>query len=386
RSAEAKGSPVPQVEAVARGVMSGIKDSDLKVRVVKSQKEAETLAGESFDGYGRVHAFYRPDKREIVLVADNIPDGRTVREKLRHEIIHHAMEHVVTPAEYQTIIKTVLKTRDSDNATIREAWRKVDASYGKESPEVQAGEFLAHMAEKQPNKFVAAWERVVALVKGVLRRTGLLKPTELNDIRLVRETIRTLGQRVREGYTPREDGADTSSQYSRSGKPDPFKVPEGEGERYRDDLARMMKSLRSGAMTANIGRTPPVLRHLGAPDLPLVISRDTVRKATNGVKHVVPMDVIEKLPELMHDPDAIYRSATERNAVVMLLDAVDKNGDPVVSAVHMKATDKRMEINKVASVYGTENGKKLKGMEMAGLTLYRKEKLSRDNPQYSGLQ
>ncbi|EPD0089989.1 LPD5 domain-containing protein, partial [Escherichia coli] len=386
RSAEAKGSPVSQVEAVARGVMSGIKDSDLKVRVVKSQKEAEALAGESFDGYGRVHAFYRPDKREIVLVADNIPDGRTVREKLRHEIIHHAMEHVVTPAEYQTIIKTVLKTRDSDNATIREAWRKVDASYGKESPEVQAGEFLAHMAEKQPNKFVAAWERVVALVKGVLRRTGLLKPTELNDIRLVRETIRTLGQRVREGYMPREDGVGASSQYSRSGKPDPFKVPEGEGERYRDDLARMMKSLRSGAMTANIGRTPPVLRHLGAPDLPLVISRDTVRKATNGVKHVVPMDVIERLPELMHDPDAIYRSATERNAVVMLLDAVDKNGDPVVSAVHMKATGKRLEINKVASVYGTENGKKLKSMEMAGLTLYRKEKLSRDNPQYSGLQ
>lgn len=387
RSAEAKGSPVPQVEAVARGVMSGIKDSDLKVRVVKSQKEAEALAGESFDGYGRVHAFYRPDKREIVLVADNIPDGRTVREKLRHEIIHHAMEHVVTPAEYQTIIKTVLKTRDSDNATIREAWRKVDASYRKESPEVQAGEFLAHMAEKQPNKFVAAWERVVALVKGVLRRTGLLKPTELNDIRLVRETIRTLGQRVREGYTPREDGAGASSQYSRSGKPDPFKVPEGEGERYRDDLARMMKSLRSGAMTANIGRTPPVLRHLGAPDLPLVISRDTVRKATNGVKHVVPMDVIERLPELMHDPDAIYRSATERNAVVMLLDAVDKNGDPVVSAVHMKATDKRIEINKVASVYGTKGGmNKANSLDKAGLTLYRKEKLSRDNPQYSGLQ
>ncbi|EIH4252227.1 hypothetical protein CFF52_005291, partial [Escherichia coli] len=386
RSAEAKGSPVPQVEAVARGVMSGIKDSDLKVRVVKSQKEAEALAGESFDGYGRVHAFYRPDKREIVLVADNIPDGRTVREKLRHEIIHHAMEHVVTPAEYQTIIKTVLKTRDSDNATIREAWRKVDASYGKESPEVQAGEFLAHMAEKQPNKFVAAWERVVALVKGVLRRTGLLKPTELNDIRLVRETIRTLGQRVREGYTPREDGAGASSQYSRSGKPDPFKVPEGEGERYRDDLARMMKSLRSTDLTVNIGRTPPVLRHLGAPDLPLVISRDTVRKATNGVKHVVPMDVIERLPELMHDPDAIYHSVTERNAVVMLLDAVDKNGDPVVSAVHMKAVRSRLEINKVASVYGTENGKKLKSMEMTGLTLYRREKLSRDNLLHRGLQ
>ncbi|EFU7261612.1 hypothetical protein H3C81_001097 [Escherichia coli] len=384
RSAEAKGSPVPQVEAVARGVMSGIKDSDLKVRVVKSQKEAEALAGESFDGYGRVHAFYRPDKREIVLVADNIPDGRTVREKLRHEIIHHAMEHVVTPAEYQTIIKTVLKTRDSDNATIREAWRKVDASYGKESPEVQAGEFLAHMAEKQPNKFVAAWERVVALVKGVLRRTGLLKPTELNDIRLVRETIRTLGQRVREGYTPREDGAGASSQYSRSGKPDPFKVPEG--ERYREWLGRAMRSKRSSDIQIELGRTPPVLRHLGAPDLPLVISRDTVRKATNGVKHVVPMDVIERLPELMHDPEAVYQSATHQNSLVILFNLRDRNGDPVISAVHLKAIKNGLEINKIASVYGTERGKKLSNMERQGLTLYRREKLTPDEDLPRGLQ
>ncbi|ELP6821563.1 hypothetical protein R1177_004490 [Escherichia coli] len=386
RSAEAKGSPVPQVEAVARGVMSGIKDSDLKVRVVKSQKEAEALAGESFDGYGRVHAFYRPDKREIVLVADNIPDGRTVREKLRHEIIHHAMEHVVTPAEYQTIIKTVLKTRDSDNATIREAWRKVDASYGKESPEVQAGEFLAHMAEKQPNKFVAAWERVVALVKGVLRRTGLLKPTELNDIRLVRETIRTLGQRVREGYTPREDGVGASSQYSRSGKPDPFKVPEGEGERYREWLGRAMRSKRSSDIQIELGRTPPVLRHLGAPDLPLVISRDTVRKATNGVKHVVPMDVIERLPELMHDPEAVYQSATHQNSLVILFNLRDRNGDPVISAVHLKAIKNGLEINKIASVYGTERGKKLSNMERQGLTLYRREKLTPDEDLPRGLQ
>ncbi|EFG0195638.1 hypothetical protein JFR17_004303 [Escherichia coli] len=386
RSAEAKGSPVPQVEAVARGVMSGIKDSDLKVRVVKSQKEAEALAGESFDGYGRVHAFYRPDKREIVLVADNIPDGRTVRERLRHEIIHHAMEHVVTPAEYQTIIKTVLKTRDSDNATIREAWRKVDASYGKESPEVQAGEFLAHMAEKQPNKFVAAWERVVALVKGVLRRTGLLKPTELNDIRLVRETIRTLGQRVREGYTPREDGAGASSQYSRSGKPDPFKVPEGEGERYREWLGRAMRSKRSSDIQIELGRTPPVLRHLGAPDLPLVISRDTVRKATNGVKHVVPMDVIERLPELMHDPEAVYQSATHQNSLVILFNLRDRNGDPVISAVHLKAIKNGLEINKIASVYGTERGKKLSNMERQGLTLYRREKLTPDEDLPRGLQ
>ncbi|HIB1554043.1 TPA: LPD5 domain-containing protein, partial [Salmonella enterica subsp. enterica serovar Muenchen] len=382
-SKEAKGSSVAKVKAIARGVMDRIKDNTLNVRVVKSQAEAQELAGESFDGYGKVHAFYRPDEHEIVLVADNIPDGRTVREKLRHEIIHHAMEQVVTPAEYKTIVDNVLKTRNSDNAAIRETWRKVDADYGNESPEVQAGEFLAHMAEKEPGKLGAAWNRVVALIKAVLRRTGLFQPSDLNDIGYVRDAIRTLGQRVREGYVPRE-GGDVS--YSRTGKPDPFKVPEGDGERYRRDLAKMMKSLRSTDMTVDIGRTPPVLRHIGAPDLPLVISRDVIRKATNGVKHDVPMDVIERLPELMHDPKAVYQSATEKEAVVMLLDAIDKNGDPVITAVHMKAVRSRLEINRVASVYGTENGKKIHSMEREGLALYRKEKSSRDNPLHSGLQ
>ncbi|ENR5769783.1 hypothetical protein ACEWPR_003670 [Salmonella enterica] len=370
-SKEAKGSPVPQVKAVARTVMKRIKDIDLDVRVVKTQAEAAELAGESLDGYGKVHAFYRPEAREIVLVADNLPDGRTVREKLRHEIIHHALESVVTPAEYKTIVDNVLKTRDSDNAVIRETWRRVDTDYGNESPEVQAGEFLAHMAEKHtPGKLSAAWNRVVALVKAVLRRTGLLQPSDLSDTGYIRDTLRTLGQRVREGYVPRE-GGDVS--YSRTGKPDPFSVPEGEGERYRRDLEKAMLSKRSSDIYLDVGRTPPVLRHLGAPDLPVSISRDIIRKAINGVSHDVEMGTIEKLPELMHDPLAVYESATQDNALVLWLDAADKNGDPVLAAVHMNGGKKRLEINRIASVYGTEEGKKIVSMEKRGLALYRKK-------------
>ncbi|HIF2701943.1 TPA: LPD38 domain-containing protein [Salmonella enterica] len=368
--AESEGSSVRKVKTVARTVMDRIKDNDLNVRVVKSQAEAAELAGESLDKHGKVHAFYRPDEHEIVLVADNLPDGRTVREKLCHEIIHHAMENVVTPAEYKTIIDNVLKTRDSNNATIKDIWRKVDASYAEESPQVQAGEFLAHMAEKHtPGKLGAAWNRIVTLVKAILRRTGLLQPSDLNDIGYIRDTIRTLGQRVREGYVPR-DGGEVS--YSRTGKPDPFNVPEGDGERYRRDLAKAVKSHRSSDISITIGRTPPVLRHIGAPDLPLVISRDTVRKATNGVKHDVPMEVIEQLPELMHDPEAVYQSATEKNAVVMLFDTVDKNGDPVIGAVHLKADKKGLKINKIASVYGAFPSK-LSKMDREGLALYKKQ-------------
>ncbi|EIM5533442.1 hypothetical protein LNM54_005388, partial [Salmonella enterica subsp. enterica] len=383
--APAQGSTVRKVKTVARTVMDRIRDNDLNVRVVKSQAEAAELAGESLDKHGKVHAFYRPDEHEIVLVADNLPDGRTVREKLRHEIIHHALENVVTPAEYKTIIDNVLKTRDSNNATIKDIWRKVDASYGEELPQVQAGEFLAHMAEKHtPGNLGAAWNRIVTLVKAVLRRTGLLQPSDLDDIGYIRDTIRTLGQRVREGYIPR-DGGEVS--YSRTGKPEPFKVPEGEGERYRKDLAKMMKSLRTTDMRVEVGRTPPVLRNLGAPDLPVSISRDIIRKATNDVKHFVNMDTIEKLPELMHDPLAVYDSATQDNSLVLWLDATDKKGNPVITAIHLNSDKDRIVVNRIASVYGPNNGMdKINHMERQGLALYRSEKLSRDNPLHSGLQ
>ncbi|EEM1821197.1 hypothetical protein GKA92_24120, partial [Salmonella enterica subsp. enterica] len=375
RSQEAKGSPVAQVTAVARGVMNRIKDNALNVRVVKSQAEAAKLAGESLEGYGRVHAFYRPDKREIVLVADNIPDGRTVRDKLRHEIIHHAMEQVVTPAEYKTIVNNVLKTRNSDNVAIRETWRKVDADYGNESPEVQAGEFLAHMAEKEPGKLGAAWNRVVALIKAVLRRTGLLQPSDLNDVGYVRDTIRTLGQRVREGYVPRE-GGDVS--YSRTGKPDPFRADAYDAKVYAAEVRRIAgldKVTRGDEV--RLGDTPAVLRALGAPNLELVMPASVVHKATRPEirDHFVSVDTMAELPHLLADPVAVVISRTEPDSLVTLVKAMDTKGNPIVVAVHMRAKGNSFaEINKIASAYGKDKRKALQDQLNSDLLYINKEK------------
>ncbi|EHQ3287558.1 hypothetical protein LMM39_003881 [Salmonella enterica] len=375
-SKEAKGSPVPQVKAVARTVMKRIKDIDLDVRVVKTQAEAAELAGESLDGYGKVHAFYRPEEREIVLVADNLPDGRTVREKLRHEIIHHALESVVTPAEYKTIVDNVLKTRDSDNAVIRETWRRVDADYGNESPEVQAGEFLAHMAEKHtPGKLSAAWSRVVALVKAVLRRTGLLQPSDLSDAGYIRDTLRTLGQRVREGYVPRE-GGDVS--YSRAGKPDPFRADAYDAKVYAAEVRRIaeLDKVNRGD-EVRLGDTPAVLRALGAPNLELVMPASVVHKATRPEirDHFVSVDTMAELPHLLADPVAVVISRTEPDSLVTLVKAMDTKGNPIVVAVHMNAKGNGFaEINKIASVYGKDKRKALQDQLNNDLLYINKEK------------
>lgn len=365
-----QGMSVKQVQVITGSMMKDIADKDLRVKVVKTQAEAEALAGEKTGD--RIHAMYQPHNNTIVMVADNLQMGM-VREKLRHELIHHALEKLITPQQHAGLLKAIGDTRASKNPEIQRVWRQVEQNYAGSSKDIQTAEFLSHMAEHhQPGKYGIYWNRAVNAIKNLLHKAGLISDTTFNDLHQLKETLHTLGQRLRSGYIPHNSASTGNTAHARQAKPDPFKVPEGEGERYRAELAKAMKSLKSNDMTLRISNTPPVLRHLGAPDLPLIISRDTVRKATNGVKHVVPMNVIERLPELMHDPEAVYRSATQDNALVVLMNAKDKNGDPVVSAVHLQAGQDRIEINRIASVYGAFPGKLTK-MDREGLALYKKQ-------------
>ncbi|MEE3649444.1 MULTISPECIES: LPD38 domain-containing protein [unclassified Brenneria] len=373
----------------------------IKVKAVQTQAEAAAMMPNGIPAeFGTVHAIYQPELSRVILIADNIANPCELRAKLRHEIIaHHGLASVIGDVEYDRIMRVLHQTRDSKNKTIQDVWRQVEQSYGQESLETQANEFLAHMAERtELTGLGAVWDRFVSMLTAALRRSGIINaginvtPTEIRSI------LRTITGRFQKTamYANEQPGTrayeDTFSRadalYSQSNdNVDPLKPLTAEAEQYRADLDKAMRSLKSGDMSIKIGRTPPVLRALGAPNLNMVISRDTVRKATNGVKHDVPMDVIERLPELMHDPVAVYRSATQDNAVVVLLEASDANGNPVVSAVHMNATLKRIDVNRIASVYGTVGGMvKIQGMEDAGLALYRREKENPDNPHSQGLR
>lgn len=84
-----------------------------------------------------------------------------------------------------------------------------------------------------------------------------------------------------------------------------------------------------------VGSTPAVLRALGAPALPIVISRDTVRKATNRVKHDVRIEDIRQLPEQLADPVMVLDSKTEPGALVALTEFQDQSGRSVLVAIHL---------------------------------------------------
>ncbi|WP_052198397.1 LPD38 domain-containing protein [Pectobacterium fontis] len=390
-----------RVQLAADGFVSHLNGAaKIKVKAVQTQAEAAALMPNGIpEEFGTVHAIYQPELSRVIVIADNIANARELRAKLRHEVIaHHGLASVIGDVEYDRIMRVLHQTRDSQNKTIQDVWRQVEQSYGQESLETQANEFLAHMAERtELTKLGGVWDRFVTLLTNALRKAGVLNPMDITPAE-IRNILRTITGRFQKTamYANEQPGtrefdntfSRTDALYSQcNDSVDPLKPLPQEAERYRADLDRAMRSLKSADVPVKLGRTPPVLRALDAPNLDMVITRDTVRKATNGVKHDAPLDVIARLPELMHDPLAIYRSATQNDAVVMLLEAQDMNKNPVVSAVHMSAKSGFIEVNRIASVYGTVGGmSKVQGMEDAGLALYRREKQNPEWLRSRGLQ
>ncbi|AOR58812.1 LPD38 domain-containing protein [Pectobacterium parmentieri] len=389
-----------RVQLAADGFVSHLNGAaKIKVKAVQTQAEAAAMMPNGISAeFGTVHAIYQPELSRVIVIADNIANARELRAKLRHEVIaHHGLASVIGDVEYDRIMRVLHQTRDSQNKTIQDVWQQVEQSYGQESLETQANEFLAHMAERtELTKLGGVWDRFVTLLTNALRKAGVLNPMDITPAE-ISNILRTITGRFQKTamYANEQPGtrefdntfSRTDALYSKADEDvDPLRPLSQEAEQYRADLDRAMRSLKSGEINIGLGRTPAVLLATGAPDLPMAISRDVVRKASNGIKHDVPMDVISRLPELLHDPEAVFESKTQNNGAAVLLNAKDSSGRQVMAAVHMQVQSGRLIINRIASVYGRD-AKQYQGWIEEGLLRYRRvKKKNPDNPHSQGLQ
>lgn len=98
-----------------------------------------------------------------------------------------------------------------------------------------------------------------------------------------------------------------------------------------------------------LGTTPDVLIRHGAPKAEFVMSEACLVKVTGG-KHSISIDEIAKVPEQLNDPILLFEGSQE-NSFVALTELVDKQGNDVVVAVHIKRLQKRTVVNRIASMY-----------------------------------
>jgi len=346
--------------------------SGIKVQIHATQGELEGALGlDAKDGLIRRAAF-DDDAGTLHVAADTISDPKRMREILRHEVLaHYGLANVLGDGEYTKLMSRLIQSQK--DPSMKPVWDWVNTHYADEDIGTQAEEVVAHLAELEQGAWGRGWDRVVAWVTRALRAVGFV-PDGITAAE-TRSLIEGLGKQLQR--TGQDDGGSGGKKFSQEEKPgeNRFKPYPGEAEEYRRQLGKMMASPKSGELVIEMGRTPLVLQAVGAPDLPLRITRDIVRKATNGVKHDVPMPVIEQLPELLHDPIAVFDSKTEQGAKTILIDARDASGRPIITAVHLNAKAGRIDINRIASVYGKDNSHRvLMGWVEEGLLRYAKEK------------
>ncbi|HEO0717136.1 TPA: hypothetical protein U5E38_001682 [Yersinia enterocolitica] len=171
----------------------------IKVKVVQTQAEAAAMMPSGIPKeFGIVHAIYQPELSRVIVVADNITSDSQLRAKLRHEVLaHHGLASVIGDVEYDRIMRVLHQTRDSKNKEIQDVWREVDKSYRNESPEMQANEFLAHMAERSELSGLGAmWDRFVSVLINGLKKTGIMNASDISPTE-IRNILRTVAGRFK---------------------------------------------------------------------------------------------------------------------------------------------------------------------------------------------
>ncbi|MCW2484864.1 hypothetical protein J5069_03025 [Candidatus Symbiopectobacterium sp. NZEC127] len=380
-----------RVQLAADGFVSNLNGAaKIKVKAVQTQAEAAAMMPNGIPAeFGIVHAIYQPELSRVIVIADNIANPRELRAKLRHEVIaHHGLASVIGDVEYDRIMRVLHQTRNSQNKTIQEVWRQVERSYGNESLEEQANEFLAHMAERaEPGGLGVAWDRFISMLTAALRRVGIISPhTDVTPAE-IRSILHTITGRFKKTamYANEQPGTrefeDTFSRtdalYSAKALSDPFKPDSYDAKQFAQEVEQIARMDKAPRHQIRLGDTPVVYRALRARNLELIMPASVVHKAIDPRvrNHLVKLEDVKRLPELIADPIAVMKSATEKDALVSLVAAHDANGSPVIVAIHLNGKGAGFaEINKIASVYGKDSQSALQRQLNSDLLYLNKEK------------
>lgn len=100
-------------------------------------------------------------------------------------------------------------------------------------------------------------------------------------------------------------------------------------------------------------KTPAVFRQHGALYLPIIMHESVLIKVTGG-KHSVAMNDLAKLPYQLEHPILLFKGSVA-NSFVVLTDMQDKSGEDIVVAIHLNRFQKRLRVNRIASIYGKDN-------------------------------
>lgn len=394
------------VEGFVSDVFEGSPDiafAQTQVKVVQSETDLPSRMVEQIErdgAEGSVKGLYDPETDQVYIVADKVQTKELAERVIFHELVgHHGLRRLFGDSLNTELVS--IRSMLGGKSGVLKLARKMGVDLGAyvdvtdravSNGEISASdadtilleELIAHVAEKKAVS--GPIDRLLNKVKNWLRRHGFgeLVGYGKSDLLELMTNIRTSFD------APPPNGGGAKQRGSQSDKVRGFYSQSGD---YKVNLHKAMSSLKSHVRPIKVMDVPDVLKALGMPDFPIVITRDVARKVTNGVKdedHAVSMEIIERLPDLLSDPVAVFtpkdKNKAQEGGKNVVIQATLSNGKPVLVALHANVKNfrfdiERMDVNKVASAYG-KGAQSLNGWVEGGLLEYVKSK----NPEWLRLQ
>lgn len=121
-----------------------------------------------------------------------------------------------------------------------------------------------------------------------------------------------------------------------------------------------------------VSETPRYLIEIAKfPDLPLVISGKIVCKA--AFDHGISTSVLKRLPQIVAEPHALFRSQSQPSSVVVLTLEI-KGGSPIIVPIkpagEIGGRRESQKANVITSVYAKEGPPPFQKWQKAGLLLW----------------
>lgn len=136
---------------------------------------------------------------------------------------------------------------------------------------------------------------------------------------------------------------------------DEYTIDEQEKKIYKNYAKiaeRIIQNPKKYKGNISLGKTTEILIESGLDNIPLETSADIVTKMQHKKNHNVKSSTIKNLPYLLNNPLAVFHSNSEKGSVVVLLNALDKKGLPVLISIDKNNTKNVNEVNFVTSGYG----------------------------------
>ena len=268
---------------------------------------------------------------------------RTFKRSASHELIH---EYIIADNALAGQLEAVLRM-NVDSAKLNDLVGKYVSLYRR-----------AYTGLTDAEMKLRATEEIICDAYSGINRNGWGATEYSDDIRAaVSSWEKEWDAAHPNGY---QNTAQNSTAQGNTGKPSFSLTTEMTWDEQLDELDN---SSRFSALY--IEETPNILAEVGLGDLPLCMTKAHMQDSlhekdpSNPHWHGVPEGIVRRLPDLLSKPAMILRSKTTPGDIVVVLQAADADGNPIVATIRPNGSawvDKVAgPANFITSVYGRDN-------------------------------